>query len=234
METKSQQRNLPAIVDLYNEEKMELTGKMNDLNVLLNQPPNPAWLKTHPYISGYKYLPVERIEYLLTRIFIRWRCEVKDVKLLANSVQVTVRLHVLDPITGEWEWQDGVGASPLQTDSGSGAVDFNKLKSAAVMMATPAAKSYAFKDAAECFGKLFGKDINRKDEIGYSGLATTLEGAMTLKQAKDAVEKMLRTCPDELLQESVAGEIVEARTAGVDSIDFYNRMISKLADNGKA
>jgi len=31
----------------------------------------------------------------------------------------------------------------------------------------PAAESYAFKDAAEKFGKIFGKDINRKDNITY-------------------------------------------------------------------
>lgn len=34
-------------------------------------------------------------------------------------------------------------------------------------MAVPAAKSYAIKDAAEMFGKIFGKDLNRKDEISY-------------------------------------------------------------------
>jgi hypothetical protein len=32
-------------------------------------------------------------------------------------------------------------------------------------MAAPAAESYALKDAAEKLGRIFGKDINRKDTI---------------------------------------------------------------------
>ena len=106
------EKNLPAIIDLYEEKQIELTDKRNQLNVLMNQPPNPIWIKTHPSIPNYRYLPIERIEYLLTRIFVKWRVEVKNVSLIANSVCVSIRLHYLDPITGEWDWQDGVGASP--------------------------------------------------------------------------------------------------------------------------
>ena len=68
-------------------------------------------------------------------------------------------------------FQDGVGAAPLQTDKGAGAVDFNAIKSDAVMKAAPAAESYAVKDAAEKIGKLFGKDMNRADQILYDELA---------------------------------------------------------------
>ena len=67
-------------------------------------------------------------------------------------------------------YQDGIGACPLQTDQGAGAIEFNKIKSNAIMLAAPAAESYAFKDAAEKIGKIFGKDLNRKDEIGYMSL----------------------------------------------------------------
>ena len=38
------------------------------------------------------------------------------------------------------------------------------------MKAAPAAESYAIKDAAEKLGKIFGKDLNRKDVIGYESL----------------------------------------------------------------
>ena len=120
-------------------------------------------------------MPIERIEFLLTAIFTKWRVEIKDAKIVANSFVTTVRLHYLDPVTCQWDWQDGIGASPLQTDSGAGAIDFNKIKSAAVMMAAPAAESYAVKDAAEKLGKLFGKDLNRKDELNYMSLAKKFE-----------------------------------------------------------
>jgi hypothetical protein len=169
-------RNLPAIKDLYDEKDVELLKKENELNVLLNQSPKEEWIKDHPMAKGVKYIPIGRIEWLLTRIFIKWHVEVKDLKLVGNSVVVTVRLHFLSPIDGEWDWQDGLGANPLQTDKGAGAIEFDKLKNDAVMKAAPAAESYAVKDAAEKLGKLFGKDLNRKDEIGYDVLLNTFSG----------------------------------------------------------
>ena len=72
-------------------------------------------------------------------------------------------------------WQDGIGAMAIQTDKGKGAMDWNYTKPDGVMKAAPAAESYAFKDAAEKIGKLFGKDMNRADQIAYDSLASTFE-----------------------------------------------------------
>ena len=94
------------------------------------------------------------------------------MQTIANSVVVTVRLYYLD-ITSDKEielWQDGVGAAPIQTDSGAGAMEWDKTKNDAVMKAVPAAESYAVKDAAEKIGKIFGKDLNRADQIMYDTL----------------------------------------------------------------
>lgn len=159
-------RSLPQLEDLYND--VELASKFNDLNKLLNCQPKPEWVKQNTFANNSNYLPVGIIEYLLTSIYIKWRVEVKELCVMANSVVVTVRLHVLDPITGEWDWQDGVGASPIQTSKGAAATDFSKVNTSAVQMAAPAAETYAFKDAAEKFGRLFGKDLNRKDQINYT------------------------------------------------------------------
>jgi len=165
--------NLPKLKDLI--EGVELKANQNDLNILLNAEPNPKWIKAHPYAKGIKYIPIERIEWLLTRIFIRWNLEIKSTQLLGNSVLVTVRLFYQDRLSDQLLWQDGIGACPLQTDQGAGATEFNKLKSNAVMLAAPAAESYAFKDAAEKIGKIFGKDLNRKDEIGYQNLINAVQ-----------------------------------------------------------
>jgi len=170
MENQIQKREntLPKLEDLFN--GSEELVKQNALNVLLNQSPPKEWIKEHPFISKLKYLPINRIEYLLTAIFIEWHFSINDVKLLGNSIVVTGTLYVTNPITGKEMYQDGIGASPLQTDQGAGAIEFNKLKSGSVMMAAPAAESYAIKDAAEKFGKIFGKDLNRKDNISYDSL----------------------------------------------------------------
>ena len=161
------QRKLPSLNDIYAD--VDGTTKNTALAVILNAEPPQNWIKVHP-MTKFKYIPIERVEYLLTRIFGRWKVEVKESGILANSVQVIIRLHYIDPVTGEWDWQDGIGASPLQTNAGAGAIDFNQIKNAAVQMAAPAAESYAIKDAAEKLGKIFGKDLNRKDEINYQDL----------------------------------------------------------------
>ena len=90
---------------------------------------------------------------------------------------VTVRLYYQNPLseTGEMLWQDGIGAMSIQVDKGKGAMAWDYAKSDGVMKAAPAAESYAVKDAAEKIGKLFGKDMNRADQIAYDSLASTFE-----------------------------------------------------------
>lgn len=158
------EKTLPKIQELYGD--INMVQAQNDLNVLLNQEPNKQWVKTHPMTKGL-YIPIERIEWLLTRIFIRWYVEVKDVKLIANSIMVVITLHYQDPINNEWLKQDGVGAAPLQTDKDAGATDWTKIKSNSVQIGAPAAETYAVKDAADKIGKLFGKDLNRADNLAY-------------------------------------------------------------------
>ena len=223
--TSLQKRNLPAIQDLYGD--VTKAEEMNTLNILLNQPPAESWIATHPHIKNYKYIPISRIEYLLTRIFIRWRVEVKSLQLLANSVVATVRLHYLDPITQEWDYQDGVGASPLQTDSGAGAIDFNKMKASAVMMSAPSAESYAIKDAAEKIGKLFGKDLNRKEEASYDALGSTFAGH-SKTEMKAKIGELLQECQDDEFRSKIVSDIMDAESLKTDTMEFYANVLSKL------
>jgi len=149
---------------------------------LLNAEPPKDWVKEHPVFKKVRYLPIERVEYLLTRIFLKWNVEVKVVQVIANSVVTTIRLYYQDPMSDQMLWQDGIGAAPLQTDKGAGAVDFNAIKSDAVMKAAPAAESYAIKDAAEKIGKLFGKDLNRADKIMYDSLLDLVQKERKLEE----------------------------------------------------
>lgn len=181
--------NLPAIRDIYSD-SVDII-KENNLNVLLNQPPKESWIKQHPIAKNVKYIPIERVEYLLTSIFIKWHVEVKSVQLVANSVVVIVRLHYMNPVTNEMEYQDGIGASPLQTDKGASATDWTQIKSDAVMKSAPAAESFAVKDAAEKIGNLFGKDLNRADKILYDSLVGKFEAPVIdlKKEYIDLIDK---------------------------------------------
>lgn len=162
---------LPKIQDIYSD---KLSVQKNDIFVtLMNQPPNQTWVKEHPFIRGYKYLPIERIEYLLKTIFKSYKIEITGQGQSFNGVWVTVRVHYLHPITGEWLFHDGIGASQLQTAKGTSPADLANINNGALSMAFPVAKTIAIKDACDSFGKLFGSDLNRKDIINYS-LDTTL------------------------------------------------------------
>lgn len=172
--------NLPSIKELRSD--IELKSNQNSLNIILNENPPENWVKQHPIAKNVKYLPIERVEYLLTRIFLKWNVEVKSIQIIANSVVVCIRLFYQDVFSDEMLWQDGIGAAPLQTDRGAGAVDFNSIKSDAVMKAAPAAESFAIKDAAEKIGKLFGKDLNRADKIMYDTLVANVQKEKVLEE----------------------------------------------------
>lgn len=169
-----EQRPLPKIQDLHND--LQEAFKTDQLNLLLNQPVPLKWIKNHPTASTkddngnkipVKYIPIDKVEFMLTKIFGEWRVEILSEGQMFNSVYVKVRLHFKRPTDGEWGFHDGIGAVGVQTDKGASASDLSAIKQDAIMKALPAAESYAIKDAAEKLGVLFGKDLNRKETLGY-------------------------------------------------------------------
>ena len=157
---------LPTIAELTGD--VELALKNDQLNLLLNQPPPQNWVKKHPYIKDHNYLPIDKVELMLKRIFKRYRVEIKDQGVAFNGVWVTVRLHYQNPIDGVWDFHDGIGALQLQTKAGTSPSDLININNGAVSMAFPIAKTLAVKDAADMLGKLFGADLNRKDTLVYT------------------------------------------------------------------
>ena len=156
---------LPKLADLHHD--VQEAFKTDQLNLLLNQTPPDSFVKDHPFAKNVKYVPIGKIEFLLTKIFQEWRVEVIGYSQLFNSISCHIRLHYKNPLNGVWSYHDGLGAVGVQTDKGASASDLGAIKQDAVMKALPAAKSYAIKDAAENLGALFGRDLNRKDVTGF-------------------------------------------------------------------
>jgi len=187
--------NLPKIADLYSD--IEQVAKLDQLNALLNQPPKEEWVKQHPYVKGWKYLPIDKIEWLLQRIFKAYRIEVTGQGTAFNGVWVTVRVHYQHPITSEWNYHDGIGAQQLQTKSGSSPAELQNINNGALSMAFPIAKSLAIKDAADHFGRLFGSDLNRKD-LAPAGMDMNLQDKVSqdrkalLKQTFEQVQEPIK------------------------------------------
>ena len=185
-------KNTKTLVEVMGEDVKlaELVQRDEFLQVVNTEPPK-NWVKDHPFAKGVKYLPIEKVELLLTRIFQQWKVEVLREGQLAQSLYVTVRLHYLDPITSEWMWQDGVGAAPLKTNKGESAANLSAILNDAVKTGLPAAESFAVKDAAEKIGKLFGKDLNRKDVMDFSPTYATQQGKIrATKQKKKILEDL--------------------------------------------
>lgn len=158
------------LATLVNEDRFIEVSNQDKLRQVLNNQPPKTWIKDHPLATGVKYIPIDKTEALLDTIFQEWRTEIITVFQLAQSICAIVRLHYKNPVTGEWTFHDGVGAVPLRTDKGRSAADLQYIKSDAVSTGAPAAVSFAIKDAADHIGKLFGRDLNRRDTVKMPGI----------------------------------------------------------------
>jgi hypothetical protein len=179
------ENKLPKLADLYEIEQVEQAFKNDQFNALMNAEPRKEWVKQNKYAGNSNYIPIGIVETLLQKVFKTFTVEVIREGVMFNAVYVTVRLHLQHPVTSEMFFMDGVGAAELQTKTGASASDLSAINKGAVMMALPMAKSYAIKDAAENLGKLFGRDLNRKDVLAY-----TTDTNLTENFTKSNAEKM--------------------------------------------
>lgn len=173
----TKQNQLPTIAELTSD--LELAYKNDQLNLLLNQQPPKKWVAQHPFIKKevvingaktrvpYEYLPIDKVEHLLRKIFKEYKIEITGQGTSFNGVWVTVRVHFKSPINGEWYFHDGIGASQLQTKSGTSPADMMNINNGAISMAFPLAKTLAIKDACDMFGNLFGANLNRADLVPF-------------------------------------------------------------------
>jgi hypothetical protein len=175
-----EKRQPPTIVDLINmHANPQLAFQTDQLKMLLNQPPPEDWIKKHPTAKvkndqgesvSARYLPIDKVEFNLDFIFGQWYPEILREGVILNAAYVVVRVHYYNPFTGQWAFVDGVGAKSFQLDSGVSASNLAAIKPEAVQMALPSAVSYAIKDAVEHLGALFGRDLNRRDVIPFTGV----------------------------------------------------------------
>lgn len=165
---------LPTIQELH-EENALVSYKNDQLNLLLNQEPKKEWVKEHPYVKGHKYIPIDKVEFMLRKIFKKYQIEITGQGTSFNGVWVTVRVHYFNPVENTMMFHDGIGAMQLQTAKGTSPADLGNINNGALSMAYPIAKTLAIKDACDHFGKLFGCDLNRKDTMAFKVDANPLE-----------------------------------------------------------
>ena len=231
MEVAKKEVEIPTLAELV--KNVDNYDKKDKLNFLLNQEPPQKWIKNHPYIKTkndqgqsvpYQYLPIDKVEYLLRKIFKDYKVEITSQGQIFNGVFVTVRVHYLDFTTGQWMFHDGIGAQQIQTAKGSSAADLGAINNGAVAMAFPAAESYAIKDACDKFGKLFGADISR------NGTLNAILGKPIKKTENEILISRIEThiknskTVDQLIQ--VQGSVFELNNDIIN--DVYTQKLSIL------
>ena len=204
MKTEIAKQTKATITSLFKQLDFDAV-RLEQLNLILSTPPPASWVKVHPFIKGYNYLPIDKVEYLLRRCYKKHQIEVIKTAQLFNAIEVTVRVHYLNPATNEMMYHDGVGAQELQTKSGTGNLnlDMSNVNKGSVMMALPIAKSSAIKDACDHFGDLFGANLNRKDIVQFTGDTDLLSAeSVHISKEKERVVKHIQnaTTKDVLMQ----------------------------------
>lgn len=174
----TQDFKLPTIADLF-EDNIELAGRAEGLNAILSTPPPAKWVKDHPFIKQkiefegkeievpYKYLPIDKVEYLLRKLFKKYSIQILREGTAFNGVYVVTRVGYFDPASNEMNFQDGIGAIQLQTKKGTSPADLMNINNGALSMAFPHAKTLAIKDATDLIGNIFGANLNRRDTLGF-------------------------------------------------------------------
>ncbi len=225
---------LPTIAELF-EENTEVAYKAQQLNLICSTNPPDKWVKVHPFIMNYRYLPIDKVEFLLRKIFKRYRIEITGQGTAFNGVWVTVRVHYFNPVTGDMDFHDGIGAAQLQTQKGTSPADLININNGAISMAFPIAKTIAIKDACDHFGNLFGANLNRKDTIDFKPdeliLQTIDAGRITY------IENLINNSSwDEDKKTSVESELVDMNFAQSEILikELMRHQLDPLTHGAKA
>jgi hypothetical protein len=215
---------LPTLQELFSD-NIEVVGKAESLNAILNTPPPDKWVKEHPYIKDHKYLPIDKVEYLLRKLFKRYQIAITGQGTSFNGVWVTVRVKYMDPVNGEWNYCDGIGACELQVQKGKSPADLANINRGAISMAFPIAKTLAIKDACELIGNIFGANLNRKDTIPFSPDMGLINDYKSLQgKADERMAILLKEATDKKTLDELRPYITTDA-----HLELYNQKVKELA-----
>ena len=114
---------------------------------------------------------ISHIEMTLDEFFFGlWSTKNFKWEVIANEVVGSIDLEVLHPVSAHWITRSGAAAitimvdkAPIGVDRNSWALNVNNKKPNALYMGFPKLKAECLKNAANSLGKMFGRDLNRKN-----------------------------------------------------------------------
>jgi len=127
---------------------------------ILSQNPDERQIRKNKWANDSDYLPIQYLEALLDSIFQgKWNLRHKGTQFVMNSVVCDVELEVLCP-DGTQIVRAGSGSCQVQVDAQTG-----EFKPKSIEKAYAGALSMSFKNAAKRLGNVFGRMLNRDDEV---------------------------------------------------------------------
>lgn len=167
------------------EQNEKIRIQLQEFTKRLNAEPDPKEFEKTPDGKA-NTLPISFVEMTLDEIFLgQW--EVFDIHYsqIFNEVVGTGILGLWHPITGRQLKRAGFGSVVITQDKDALVSDFNMTKKKnALDLAFPKLKAEITKNAAQTLGKIFGRDINRKQkdvfkpalkELGSEAFATLVK-----------------------------------------------------------
>lgn len=153
----------------------EISPELQSFLSVLSQNPDERHVKTNPYAQNSAYLPIQYLEGMLDAIFNgKWNLRHKGTQFVCNAITCDVELEVYYP-DGTQIVRAGSGSSIVQVDAQTG-----EFKPKSIEKAYASALSMAFKNSAKRLGNVFGRMLNREDEVisyykeNYGGTVQTV------------------------------------------------------------
>ena len=215
---------------MFHKDNLEALQKFQQM---LNAEPDAAGIESTPDKKALT-LVVSHVEMTLDELFFgQWKTENFKWSTIANEVQASIELVVIHPISGYELRRTGAASVVIMVDkvpdniTGSDrnrwALNPDNKKSNAMDLAFGKLKAECLKNAALSLGKVFGRDLNRRNKDTYKPFK--LKGSLgrgheqdvayvreLIQQATDIqqLSKIMKACSPEVLAE-VGAELQEKK-----------------------
>lgn len=206
---------------MFHKDNLEALQKFQQM---LNAEPDELGIESTPDKKA-RTLVISHVETTLDELFFgHWRTENFKWSTIANEVQASLELVVIHPISGYELRRTGAASVIIMvdrvpdnitgTDRNRWALNPDNKKANAMDLAFGKLKAECLKNAALSLGKVFGRDLNRKNKDTYKPFK--LKGALgrgheqdvayvreLIQQATDLTQlaKIFKACSPEVLAE---------------------------------
>ena len=169
----------------------------------LNQEPSFEGVESTPDKKA-STLVISHVEMTLDELFFgQWRTENFKWSTIANEVQASIELVVIHPVSGQEIRRVGTGSVVIMVDRvpdslkddaiarNRWALSADNKKPNALDMAFPKLKTECLKNASLSLGKIFGRDLNRKNKDVYKPFKISVQTTGLNQLPESTMTKMI-------------------------------------------